>query len=363
MAEHLKDFQEALASGATGKAGKTDAQVKQVLQRIQAVIGGCKFQSLSELDGDKVAAYLAKRRKLSRKDGGIGAQTSNFYLQAIRHFASWCVIKKRLAENPFEELNPLNVKKDRRHDRRALDLDELKKLLEATGTSRKSFRGLTGRDRRFLYLIAVGTGFRRSELLGLTPHHFDLTAGLVCLSAEETKNGEAARQPLHPEVLAEVRDFLDGRKQDAILWPGTWHEKSAKMIRKDLAEAKLPYGVKGHDSVTRYADFHSLRHSFITALARNGTNIKLAQVLARHSDPKLTLGVYSHAAQDDLSAAVAAMPVPFGAGQVTMTVEQLAIGYMILSVLYGSLVGTLPSSNHSSNQEGRGDAKTNRKSS
>ena len=55
-------------------------------------------------------------------------------------------------------------------------------------------------------------------------------------------------------------------------------------------------------------DFHALRHSFITALARSGVHPKVAQTLARHSTITLTLDRYSHVETDELSIAVAGLP-------------------------------------------------------
>jgi len=63
-----------------------------------------------------------------------------------------------------------------------------------------------------------------------------------------------------------------------------------------------------HDGL--YADFHSLRHWFITGLARAGVSPKMAQTLARHSDIRLTLGVYTHVELPDRSAAICALPGP-----------------------------------------------------
>jgi integrase len=59
-----------------------------------------------------------------------------------------------------------------------------------------------------------------------------------------------------------------------------------------------------------YADFHSLRHGFITGLARAGVSPKMAQTLARYSDIRLTLGVYTHVELHDQTAAVHALPAP-----------------------------------------------------
>jgi integrase len=59
-----------------------------------------------------------------------------------------------------------------------------------------------------------------------------------------------------------------------------------------------------------YADFHSLRHWFITGLARAGISPKMAQTLARHSDVRLTLGLYTHVTLDDQTAAIESPPSP-----------------------------------------------------
>jgi len=59
-----------------------------------------------------------------------------------------------------------------------------------------------------------------------------------------------------------------------------------------------------------YADFHSLRHWFITGLARASVSPKMAQTLARHSDIRLTLGVYTHSELTDRTAANEALPTP-----------------------------------------------------
>jgi integrase len=63
-----------------------------------------------------------------------------------------------------------------------------------------------------------------------------------------------------------------------------------------------------HDGL--YADFHSLRHLFITNLARAGVSLATAQTLARHADIRLTLGVYTHIELAEQTAAIASLPAP-----------------------------------------------------
>jgi hypothetical protein len=53
-----------------------------------------------------------------------------------------------------------------------------------------------------------------------------------------------------------------------------------------------------------------MRHLFITSLERAGVSPKMAQTLARHSDIRLTLGVYTHVELLDCSAAIGSLPAP-----------------------------------------------------
>jgi integrase len=103
--------------------------------------------------------------------------------------------------------------------------------------------------------------------------------------------------------------------------------KAHKMISTDLAAARAKWiaeaktkkeaeerkrsdylGYRDHDGC--YADFHSLRHLFITRLSQAGISPKMAQTLARHSDIRLTLGLYTHVELADQTAAIAALPAP-----------------------------------------------------
>ncbi len=56
------------------------------------------------------------------------------------------------------------------------------------------------------------------------------------------------------------------------------------------------------------ANFHRLRHSFGSNLIRAGANIKAVQLLMRHSNIQMTLNVYSHLLDSDLSQTLALIP-------------------------------------------------------
>ena len=78
----------------------------------------------------------------------------------------------------------------------------------------------------------------------------------------------------------------------------------AKMLRKDLAAAKIPY----KDSEDHVVDFHALRHTYATNLARSGVHPKIAMDLLGHSDINLTLKIYSHTDVKERAAALVQLP-------------------------------------------------------
>jgi hypothetical protein len=109
--------------------------------------------------------------------------------------------------------------------------------------------------------------------------------------------------------------------------PGGTERKTHKMMQRDLARARQAW-IKEVEKTdpkeqTRreqtdflaycnsdglFADFHSNRHMFITNLERVGIRPKMAQTLARHSDIRLTLGLYTHVELHDQTAAIKSLP-------------------------------------------------------
>ncbi|MBM4017508.1 MAG: hypothetical protein FJ288_04125 [Planctomycetes bacterium] len=58
----------------------------------------------------------------------------------------------------------------------------------------------------------------------------------------------------------------------------------------------------------RVVDFHALRHSFLTRLARSGVAPAVAKSLARHSTIVLTMDHYTHTLIEDERAALDRLP-------------------------------------------------------
>ena len=296
-----------------GKADFTPREVAKLLGVSGAAVrSAVKRHSLA-------STGLGKARRLSRAavealverlGRGRGLETVNHYVRAVRSFLRWLVKVRRLPSNPLDSLALLNSQVEVRHARRELTVEELCRLLGATRESAQTFRGLSGRDRFTLYVTACGTGFRASALASLTPESFNLADATptVILAARFNKNRKPRTQPIPSDVAALLRECLKDRPAGQAVWGGTWarDHRGAEMLRRDLEVASIPYITEGPDGPL-HADFHALRHSYITALGRGGVDLRTAQELAGHSTPVLTAR-YSHRRLYDLAGAVEKLP-------------------------------------------------------
>jgi integrase len=314
LTDHLDDYAAALAA-----KGNTSKHVKLSKKRIQRIFDGCGFRYWGDLSASKVQSFLSELREADEADGedsvGISAATFNYYLGSIKAFSRWMVKDRRATSSPLSHLDILNVRMDRRHDRRALTEEELRRLIKATMDGRElsgwnikrvvTWR-LSGFDRSMLYRLAVETGLRVGEIRSLTPASFDFTSAvaIVKVSAAYSKHRRDDALPLLATTAAMLRDYVSKRPVNMPLFTLPKREAIAGVLRVDLEAAGIPY----RDANNRVVDFHALRHTFITNLAQGGVHPKTAQTLARHSTITLTMDRYSHTGRDDEFRALSALP-------------------------------------------------------
>ena len=201
-------------------------------------------------------------------------------------------------------LTSQNPDADRRHERRALPPEELARLIQAAASGPVVLK-TSGPDRAALYLVALGTGFRANELRSLTPEAFRLDDDppTVTVVAAYSKRRRDDVQPIRPDLADALRPWLASRAPGKPVW-GKLTKHTNILIQSDLARAGIPY----RDGADRVADFHALRHSYVTALAMSSAPVKVVQTLARHSTPTLTLGIYAHVGLYDQTSALDALP-------------------------------------------------------
>lgn len=222
------------------------------------------------------------------KGQGLGKTAINHYITALRGFSRWLYEEEFTPKDLLLKLKKQNTSDDRRIERRTLSAKEIETLLAATSQG-KSFRGISGEDRASLYRLALGTGFRASELASLTPSSFDFDGKTVTVQAAYSKRRREDVQPVSSATLEAVRKIVERTEPLARLWPGSWPSRAFEMIEIDLTAANIPQKVEG-----KVFDFHALRHQYITDLIAKGLSPVDVQELARHSSITLTVDRYTH---------------------------------------------------------------------
>ena len=223
-----------------------------------------------------------------KEDKDFSNKTYNDYLQAFDQFCKWLSDGRRaiLIRNPIAGMQRLNSKVDVRATASGVHCPKkLANLLMLALKSGKSIQCYTGLERAQIYLIAYFTGLRRAEIASLTPASFDLTAKRPTFRVEAgaSKNGNRASLPIHSFLAECLQRWLDDVPRDQVLFPKLAKRKTSVMVERDLEQAGIPY--RNSDGV---ADFHALRHTYISNLVNLGGNVAHARSLARHADIRTT---------------------------------------------------------------------------
>jgi integrase len=297
--EHLDDWHAFLV----GK-GSTLNYATLCRVRVARLIDLGRIGRISDLSPSRVQATLKAVRDGDKTHNGLSLRSLHHYTRVVKGFSRWLWRDGRATEDTLAHLTSPNPDADRRHERRALTLEEMARLIQTAETGPVVLT-LPGPDRAALYRVALGTGFRAAELGSLTPEsfHLDDDTPTIIVAAAYSKRRRDDVQPIRPDLADALRPWLSTKAGGAPVFRIDSHH-TAHLIRADLKAAGIPYV----DASGRVADFHALRHSYITALAMSTAPVKVVQSLARHSTPTLTLGLYSHVQLYDQTAALDALP-------------------------------------------------------
>ena len=298
---HIDDYRRAL-----DEKGDASEHVKQTIAYVRAAADTLKWRTLADVRAEPVSAWLADLRDTR----GLGPRTLNARRTALKGFTRWLIRHNRLAADPLAAVPAMKQSADVRRKRRPLTSDELDALID-TAEAGPTRAGISGADRAMFYRLLAGSGLRRSEAASLTPERFDLNsdAPTVTVQAAYSKRRREDEQPIPEPLAAILRLWLAGKPRGRRLWP-----LPSKAYQRTLRPDLLAAGIDPIDDLGQVVDFHSFRHGFITAVVSSGAAVSVAQRLARHSTPTLTLGVYAHVALSDersaLAKAFGATPAP-----------------------------------------------------
>ncbi len=290
LADHIKDFTDSIRA-----AGAKDKYTRYVQRTLTNTFNACGFDAIEDIDAHAVYKHLGDTRGID----GIGQSTFNSYLGFVKQFYRWLVEEKRAKANPLQHLRTV-TQTEKRHQRRALTLDQQYRLIEVT-VNESEHSNMTGHVRALLYRTALQTGLRANELRSLTVSSFDFTERSITLTEAQTKNDKYAVVTMPQALSDDMQAYLSGKMPNVQVF--RIRTAPALMIKKDLAAASIEYKTD-----EGYADFHALRHTFGTNLYLAGVHPADAMILMRHSSITLTMNLYTHTTRASLQGIIDAQP-------------------------------------------------------
>jgi integrase len=219
---------------------------------------------LDTIAQSEIRAYLNERQSQGAAAGTLERERvllAGLFKAAVRD--------KKIAESPMKDIHVIKTTpRDRVLSR----------------TEEEALRGLVSPMWQRFLTVALTTGLRRGELLGLEPR--DLRDGGTWLQvrAELNKTKKARLVPLRPDTLAILEEQAASRRGDdrTPYFPLSLHTPTV-MMRKWCKRLKLP---------TRTP--HDLRRTFATRCAEAGMYPKHLQQILGHSSIEMTMKYYVH---------------------------------------------------------------------
>ena len=259
--------------------------------RVKALRAHFAGTVMNDLAGQDIREYSNKRL-----EGGASMATVNRELAALSAAINWCNI-----EREWQLPNPVKGRTLKESEGRVrwITRAETEALCRA---ARKQRNGEMLED---FVRLAVNTGCRREEMLGLEWRRVDLAGRLLILEGKHTKAGKRRSIPLNEGAYDALRNRLAYRSSHCPNSPWVFARRNgerAESIRAGFESACADAGI---------SDFriHDLRHTCAAWLVSAGVSLMEVRDLLGHSTIQMTER-YAHLAPARVRNAVAVLDNP-----------------------------------------------------
>jgi len=178
------------------------------------------------------------------------------------------------------------------------------------------------------FVLDLGSGLRRGELLGLHRTDIDMETGVLTVNTqlqrvkneeggssleitEVLKTDDSARSMILPScVLHEIKLHLERQEKEKQKAGALYHDEGLVFCgrlgnRLDIRRLYELHCRALKEAGLEHIRFHDLRHTFATLLLEKGEEIKTIQNLLGHRDISTTLNTYAHVTQKMKAASAA----------------------------------------------------------
>lgn len=161
---------------------------------------------------------------------------------------------------------------------------------------------------RVMFAIAAMTGLRAGEILGLQARDFDFEGRLLHIrrsvwrgkpQTPKSVNSEAVL-PIPDSLVEIVKPHIESL-ENSMGWLFVNSRGHLFIAENVVRQALVP--ILDALKIPR-CGFHAFRHTHTSLLLQSGAPVPVTQAQLRHSDPRVTIGIYGHVIGDDHREAV-----------------------------------------------------------
>lgn len=278
----------------------TIEKYKRLQARTYTAIGHLKLCAITTMHIQKFINNLAEDG-INKDGSGLSTKTQSLYLNFISDVFNYAIKCNLLVNNPCRNVS--TIKKPTKAAN-CYTLEEAQQFLEALEAAPIKYK--------VFFTLAIYTGMRRGELLGLEWKDINFTADTLTVnrisvylpekgiftSTPKTKESQRSLKVPH-EIINLLLTYRAAQNEERLRIGDKWINtdrlftvwNGATMYPTTPAEWLKKFCKR---SGLKYVNVHSFRHLNASLLITSGTDIKTVSAALGHSQTSTTLNIYAH---------------------------------------------------------------------
>ena len=280
-------------------------RMRQTTQRVYPALGHMKLDKITARHIQAFISDLYINGKNQRNGKPLSRKTVVHHLNFISDIFAYAIKMDMLSDNPCRRVT---VPKGESKEKEIYTIDKVKQIFQKLDSEPLKWK---------LYImLAIYSGFRRSEMLGLEWKDIDFEHSTISVRrtsqytkekgiyTDTTKTKRSKRMSKFPPVIMNMLKQFKAEQDAEAEQLGTKWEDHDRLFTKWNGEPmnpQTPYGwfreFCKHNGF-RFCDIHSLRHLHASLLIFEGVDVVAVSADMGHSIVGTTLNLYSHMFQE-----------------------------------------------------------------
>lgn len=282
----------------------TYERMKQLTVRVYPEIGHLRLDKITSRHIQKFINDLLLNGKSFKTGKPLSRKTVVHHLSFISDVFSYAIQMGMLTDNPCSRVK---IQQGEKKEKEIYTLEEVEQLFELLETAPLKYKTF--------FILAIYSGFRRGELLGLEWKDIDWDNQVISVRrtsnytsdkgiyTDTTKTKKSQRSLKFPQCVMDLlREFKEEQDSDREKIGSKWQDHDRLFVKWDgrPMNNNTPYfwfNEFCEKNNFRFCDIHSLRHFYASALINKGVDAAAVSGALGHSVISTTTSIYCHVFQ------------------------------------------------------------------